>query len=147
MYKRQIAASAAQAESAASETLGFTYHNEHCLCNCMLQCTVRDGRLAMIQPRENEDKRFQNVCLKGISEVQNIYGDARIQLSLIHISTTKRAAAAKPTSTAAPPELWAGSMPAMSFHEKPRILTQSTGRHRSPTARLRACLLYTSRCV
>ena len=45
----------------------------------MLQCTVRDGRLAMIQPRENEDKRFQNVCLKGISEVQNIYGDARIQ--------------------------------------------------------------------
>lgn len=33
----------------------------------------------MIQPRENEDKRFQNVCLKGISEVQNIYGDARIQ--------------------------------------------------------------------
>ena len=74
-----IAASAAQAEPAASETLGFTYHNEHCLCNCMLQCTVRDGRLAMIQPRENEDKRFQNVCLKGISEVQNIYGDARIQ--------------------------------------------------------------------
>ena len=74
-----IAASAAQAEPVASETLGFTYHNEHCLCNCMLQCTVRDGRLAMIQPRENEDKRFQNVCLKGISEVQNIYGDARIQ--------------------------------------------------------------------
>ncbi len=63
-----IAASAAQAEPAASETLGFTYHNEHCLCNCMLQCTVRDGRLAMIQPRENEDKRFQNVCLKGISK-------------------------------------------------------------------------------
>ena len=77
-----IAASAAQAEPTANETLGFTYHNEHCLCNCMLQCTVRDGRLAMIQPRENEDKRFQNVCLKGISEVQNIYGDA---LSLIHI--------------------------------------------------------------
>lgn len=74
-----IAASAAQAEPTANETLGFTYHNEHCLCNCMLQCTVRDGRLAMIQPRENEDKRFQNVCLKGISEVQNIYGDARIQ--------------------------------------------------------------------
>ena len=53
-------------------------------------------------------------------------------------ATTKRAAVANPTSTAAPPELWAGSMPAMSFHEKPRMLTQSTGRHRSPTARLRA---------
>lgn len=69
----------AQADPAANETHGFTYHNEHCLCNCMLDCTVRDGRLAMVQPRDNEDKRFQNVCLKGISEVQNIYGESRIQ--------------------------------------------------------------------
>lgn len=73
------AGEAAQADQTASETQAFTYHNEHCLCNCMLQCTVRDGRLAMIQPRPNEDKRFQNVCLKGISELQNIYGEARIQ--------------------------------------------------------------------
>ena len=69
----------AQADPGENETHGFTYHNEHCLCNCMLDCTVRDGRLAMVQPRENEDKRFQNVCLKGISEVQNIYGESRIQ--------------------------------------------------------------------
>lgn len=69
----------AEADQGAEETLAYTYHNEHCLCNCMLQCTVRDGRLAMIQPRPNEDHRFQNVCLKGLSEVQNIYGEARIQ--------------------------------------------------------------------
>lgn len=74
-----LAGTSAQAGEASGEHLAYTYHNEHCLCNCMLQCTVRDGRLAMIQPRANEDKRFQNVCLKGISEVQNIYGEARIQ--------------------------------------------------------------------
>ena len=76
---QNLAAAPARAQSDNSERLGYTYHNEHCLCNCMLQCTVRDGRLAMVQPRPNEDKRFQNICLKGISEVQNIYGDARIQ--------------------------------------------------------------------
>jgi len=72
-------AAGSPAAGSAGETQAFTYHNEHCLCNCMLQCTVRDGRLAMIQPRPNEDHRFQNVCLKGLSEVQNIYGEARIQ--------------------------------------------------------------------
>lgn len=63
----------------ADERVAYTYHNEHCLCNCMLKCTVRDGRLSMIEPRPNEDNRFHNVCLKGISEIQHIYGDARIQ--------------------------------------------------------------------
>lgn len=67
------------AEAAADETVAYTYHNEHCLCNCMLECTVRDGRLRMIQPRPNDDRRFQNICLKGISEIQHIYGEARIQ--------------------------------------------------------------------
>ncbi|WP_419070711.1 molybdopterin-dependent oxidoreductase [Slackia isoflavoniconvertens] len=69
----------AQATAAPEERTAFTYHNEHCLCNCMLQCTVRDGRLVMVQPRPNSDKRFQNVCLKGISEIEHIYGEARIQ--------------------------------------------------------------------
>ena len=52
-------AAGSPAAGATGETQAFTYHNEHCLCNCMLQCTVRDGRLAMIQPRPNEDHRFQ----------------------------------------------------------------------------------------
>ena len=69
----------AQATAAPEERTAFTYHNEHCLCNCMLQCTVRDGRLVMVQPRPNSDKRFQNVCLKGISEIEHIYGEARVQ--------------------------------------------------------------------
>ena len=66
----------ALADETPAETTAFTYHNEHCLCNCMLECTVRDGRLVMVQPRTNEDKRFQNICLKGIAEIQNIYGES-----------------------------------------------------------------------
>lgn len=69
----------ATAQAEPEEHTACTYHNEHCLCNCVLQCTVRDGRLVMVQPRPNEDKRFENVCLKGISEIQHIYGEARIQ--------------------------------------------------------------------
>ncbi|MCI8365978.1 MAG: molybdopterin-dependent oxidoreductase [Eggerthellaceae bacterium] len=70
---------ATEAEAAAEERVAYTYHNEHCLCNCMLKCTVRDGNLVMIEPRANDDYRFQNICMKGISELQNIYGEARIQ--------------------------------------------------------------------
>ncbi|MDD6769107.1 MAG: twin-arginine translocation signal domain-containing protein, partial [Coriobacteriaceae bacterium] len=53
----------ADAPTEPDERVSYTYHNEHCLCNCVLQCTVRDGRLVMVQPRPNEDKRFENVCL------------------------------------------------------------------------------------
>ena len=69
----------AKAVAQPEERIACTYHNEHCLCNCVLQCTVRDGRLVMIQPRPNDDRRFQNVCCKGISEIQHIYGEARLQ--------------------------------------------------------------------
>lgn len=71
--------SPAAADAEVQESTAFTYHNEHCLCNCVLQCTVRDGRLCMVQPRPNDDNRFENICLKGISEIQHIYGDARVQ--------------------------------------------------------------------
>jgi molybdopterin-containing oxidoreductase family molybdopterin binding subunit len=66
----------------AYESTAYTYHNEHCLCNCMLECTVRGGRLCMVKPRPNEDRRFHNICLKGISEIEHIYGDSRIQTPL-----------------------------------------------------------------
>lgn len=69
----------AKAQASGEETVAYTYHNEHCLCNCMLKCTVRDGRLCKLEPRPNDDHRYQNICLKGISEIQNIYGEARLQ--------------------------------------------------------------------
>ena len=45
---------------------------------CPLKCTVRDGRLAMIQPNDVCEDRYRTICLKGISEIQHIYGDKRI---------------------------------------------------------------------
>ena len=66
-------------QGGADERVAYTYHNEHCLCNCMLKCTVRDGHLCKIEPRPNDDARFQNICLKGISEIQHIYGEARLR--------------------------------------------------------------------
>ena len=56
----------------------------------------------MIQPRENEDKRFQNVCLKGISEVQNIYGDARIQRPMKRCGRARELASSRPSAGTRP---------------------------------------------
>ena len=33
-------AAGSPAAGSAGETQAFTYHNEHCLCNCMLQCSL-----------------------------------------------------------------------------------------------------------
>lgn len=69
----------AKAEAAADERVAYTFHNMHCMGNCMFECTVRDGRMVKVVPRPNDDKRFHNICLKGIAEVEHIYGEARIQ--------------------------------------------------------------------
>ncbi|CAM2873564.1 molybdopterin-dependent oxidoreductase [Slackia exigua] len=71
----------------ASETLdertACTYHQSHCGSMCSLKCTVRDGRLALIQPNDKmAEKRYQTICLKGISEIQHVYGAGRIQTPL-----------------------------------------------------------------
>lgn len=61
------------------EKVAYTFHNMHCMGNCMLECTARDGRLVKITPRPNNDKRFETICLKGLAEIEHIYGDSRIQ--------------------------------------------------------------------
>ena len=73
----------ANADEGAGERVAYTTHQSHCSGHCSLQCTVRDGRLAMIQPNQAwADKRFATCCLKGISEVQHIYSCERIQTPL-----------------------------------------------------------------
>ena len=49
---------------------------------CPLKCTVRDGRLVKVEPNTCVDDRYETICLKGISEVQHIYGSHRIQTPL-----------------------------------------------------------------
>lgn len=70
----------------AQEKTAYTFHQWHCGGNCSLKCTVRDGRLVQVEPNDwPGEKRFNTVCLKGISEVQHIYGDTRIQTPLKRI--------------------------------------------------------------
>lgn len=65
------------------EKVAYTFHQWHCGGNCSLKCTVRDGRLVQVEPNDwPGESRFNTVCLKGISEVQHIYGDSRIQTPL-----------------------------------------------------------------
>lgn len=74
---------AEQARAEGEEKTAYTFHQWHCGGNCSLKCTVRDGRLVQVEPNEWEfDKRFNTICLKGISEVQHIYGESRIQTPL-----------------------------------------------------------------
>lgn len=68
--------------ASADERTAYTYHQSHCGGMCPLACTVRDGRLVSIQPNNCCDDRYETICLKGISEVQHIYGDHRIQTPL-----------------------------------------------------------------
>ena len=71
------------ADAQPEEHTAFTYHQYHCGGSCAFKCTVRDGRLCLIEPNPaREDKRYRVCCLKGLSEVQHVYSDQRIQTPL-----------------------------------------------------------------
>lgn len=71
-------AHAAADPTATSEA--FLYHRTHCGCHCSLKCTVRDGRVCLIEPNDAyQDEQYRHVCVKGLSEIQHIYSAERIQ--------------------------------------------------------------------
>ncbi|MEG0461709.1 molybdopterin-dependent oxidoreductase [Gordonibacter sp.] len=72
----------AQAHAQSDEHLAYTYHQLHCGGACPMACKVRDGRLVQVQPNEAGGDRYATICLKGLSEVQHIYGKGRIQTPL-----------------------------------------------------------------
>lgn len=81
----------ATAHAEAEEHIACTYHQSHCGSRCSLKCTVRDGRLVMIQPNDAaSDQRYRTVCLKGISEVEHIYGAGRVQTPLKRVEGSER---------------------------------------------------------
>ena len=66
--------------SEAEEYVGYTFHQNHCTGHCSLKCTVRDGRLCLIEPNDAfPDPRYRIVCVRGESEIQHVYGAERIQ--------------------------------------------------------------------
>lgn len=72
----------AQAATDAGEHTACTYHQSHCGGMCSLKCTVRDGRMVKVEPNNCGEDRYETICLKGISEVQHIYGAGRVQSPL-----------------------------------------------------------------
>lgn len=73
-----------KAHAEPEEHIGYTFHQSHCTGHCSLKCTVRDGRLALIEPNDAEsyDKRYRIVCARGVSEIEHVYSEARIQTPL-----------------------------------------------------------------
>lgn len=72
----------ASASNQPKEIEAFTYHTTNCGGRCAFKCTVRDGKLAMIQPNNWTNTRFSTVCLKGLSEIERVYSPDRLQTPL-----------------------------------------------------------------
>ncbi len=75
-----------EAYAEASEEVINCYHQNHCFGNCALTCTVRDGRLVLVEPNAKwEDDRHNTICARGISEVQHVYSIERVQTPMKRI--------------------------------------------------------------
>lgn len=69
----------AKAYAEPEEKVAYLCHQFHCLGGCCLKCTVRDGRIALIEPNDAVEENDQRICLRGINEVQHVYAADRIQ--------------------------------------------------------------------
>ncbi len=72
----------AKAHAEGEERVAYLCHQFHCLSACCLKCTVRDGRLALIEPNDALREEDQRICLRGINEIQHVYAADRIQTPL-----------------------------------------------------------------
>ncbi|MBY7142062.1 molybdopterin-dependent oxidoreductase [Virgibacillus sp. NKC19-3] len=76
---------AASDNNVPNEVEKFTYHTPNCGGRCAFICTVRDGKLSLIEPNTWADNRFSTICLRGISEIERVYSPDRIQTPLKRI--------------------------------------------------------------
>ena len=73
----------ASAGAEPEERVAYTCHQSHCTQHCSMKCTVRDGRLCLIEPNDGwADPDYATVCVRGLSEIQQVYSDTRIQTPL-----------------------------------------------------------------
>ena len=79
-----LAPVSARADEAPREQVICTYHSANCGNRCAMRCTVRDGRLVLIEPNtwSGPEADHSVCCLKGISEIQRTYSPDRIQRPL-----------------------------------------------------------------
>lgn len=65
------------------ERIAYTFHQSHCTQHCSMKCTVRNNRLCLIEPNDGwADPDYSTVCVRGLSEIQQIYSEDRIQTPL-----------------------------------------------------------------
>ena len=75
-----------KAVALGEERTAYTFHQAHCGGHCSLKCSVRDGRLCLIEPSDAwEEDTYAKVCVKGLSEIQHVYSSERIQTPLKRI--------------------------------------------------------------
>ena len=70
--------------------------NCNCRSNCMGSCRllahVRDGRLVKLEPGDYPEPGYTSCCLKGLSYVERIYSQTRIQYPMRRVEGTERGA-------------------------------------------------------
>ncbi|MDR1015744.1 MAG: molybdopterin-dependent oxidoreductase [Coriobacteriales bacterium] len=71
-----------EASAEPEEKVAYLRHQFHCLGGCCLKCTVRDGRMVLIEPNNALAPEDQKICLRGINEIQHVYSADRIQTPL-----------------------------------------------------------------
>ena len=72
----------AQAHAESDERIAYTFHQSLCNGNCSLKCTIREGRLCKVEPNDMLGEEYSMCCARGISEIQHIYGETRLQTPL-----------------------------------------------------------------
>lgn len=77
-----IAPIQAKADEATEERIAYTFHQSLCNGNCSLKCTIRDGRLCKVEPNDMLGSEYSMCCARGMSEIQHIYGETRLQTPL-----------------------------------------------------------------
>ena len=58
-----------EAHAEPEERVAHLCHQFHCLTGCNLKCTIRDERVALIEPSDLVDEGHRTICLRGINEV------------------------------------------------------------------------------
>lgn len=71
-----------EAHAEPEERVAHLCHQFHCLTGCNLKCTIRDERVALIEPSDLVDEGHRTICLRGINEVEHIYSKDRLQTPL-----------------------------------------------------------------
>lgn len=73
-----LAPTQAHAETEEEKAV-YTLHQFMCTGRCSLKVTVRDGRLAKVEPNDTVEKYYRHCCLKGMAEIEHVYSADRLQ--------------------------------------------------------------------